>query len=126
MTDPSIKTDGVKENLINEAVDFVAELPIFYSDSLDRMSLWDRIGNGLVAASQKCNGDVELFINQVLVYIKADTSKVAASERLSNMMYTMSQRDKSWKETFLRQFQEYHYLIIVKARMVWNNRKQVK
>ena len=125
LTDPSIKSDGVKESLINEAVDFVSELPIFYSDDLDRKALWDRIGNGLLAASQKCNGDVELFVNQVLVYIKADAAKVAASDRLANMIYMLSARDKVWKETFLRQFQEYHYLIIVKSRIAWNSRKQV-
>lgn len=125
LTDPSIKSDGVKENLINEAVDFVSELPVFYSDDLDRKSLWERIGNGLLAAVQKCNGDVELFVNQVLVYIKADAAKVAASDRLANLIFTFSSRDKGWREGFLRQFQEYHYLIIVKSRMTWNSRKQV-
>lgn len=125
LTDPSIISEGVKESLLNEAVDFVSELPVFYSDDLDRKSLWERIGNGLLAAVHKCNGDVELFVNQVLVYIKADTAKVAASEKLSNLIFTFSARDKGWKESFLGLFNSYHYLIIVKSRMMWNSRKVV-
>lgn len=125
LTDPSIISEGVKENLLNEAVDFVSELPVFYSDDLDRKALWERIGNGLLVAVHKCNGDVELFVNQLLIYIKADTVKVAASDKLSNLIYTFSTRDKAWKESFLNVFNNYHYLVIVKSRMAWNNRKVV-
>ena len=123
LTDPSIKTEGVKENLIQEAIDFVSELPVFYSEDLDRMKLWNRIGDGLLAAAQKCNGDVELFVNQVLTYIKAEPSKVAASDRLADLICAFGVRDSAWKESFIRQFQEYHYLIIVKSRMAWNSRR---
>lgn len=126
LTDPTVKTELVRHSLIEEAVDFVSELPKFYSDDLERTSLWDRIGNGLLAASQKADGNLELFINSVLSYIKASPTSVAASDRLSAFITNFEKRDVSWKRDFIRQFQEYHYLIIVKARAQWQTKKEVK
>jgi hypothetical protein len=113
----------VRHSLIEEAVDFVSELPKFYSDELDRMQLWDRIGNGLLAAASKADGNCELFINSVLSYIKASPTSVAASERIAAFITLFEKRDPSWKRDFIRQFQEYNYLIIVKARNAWQMKK---
>lgn len=126
LIDPMQKTVSIKQNLLEEAVSFVSILPKFFSDDFDRITLWDRIGNGLLAASQKADGDCELFINSVLAYIKASPSSVAASNDLSNMLSMFTTRDNGWKEAFIKQFQEYHYLIIVKARNSWNSRKKQK
>jgi hypothetical protein len=126
LIDNSIQTEGVKQNLINEAVDFVSELPKLYSDDLDRMAMWDRIGNGMVAAVAKCNGDIDLFLNQLLSYIKAEPSKVACNERIAAMLHSFITRDKAWKDAFIRQFQEINYRIIIEARQVWNSKKGVR
>jgi hypothetical protein len=124
--DPSNKTETVRKSLIEEAVDFVSELPKFYSEELDRMSMWDRIGNGLLAASQKADGNFELFLNAVLSYIKASPSAVAASGFLSAVIVNFEKRPQEWKTDFIRQFQEYHFLIIVKARAMWQTKKGAK
>jgi hypothetical protein len=124
LNDPSVKSEIVKHSLIEEAVDFVSELPKFYSDELDRMQLWDRIGNGLLAAASKADGNCELFINSVLSYIKASPTSVAASERLAAFITNFEKRDASWKRDFIHQFQEYNYLIIVKARAAWQTKKE--
>lgn len=116
----------VKHSLIEEAVDFVSELPKFYSDDLDRMSLWDRIGHGLLAAASKSDGNCELFINSILSYIKASPTSVAASERIAAFIINFESRDSTWKRDFIHQFQEYNYLIIVKARAAWKNKKGVQ
>ena len=127
LNDPSVKSDLARHSLIEEAVDFVSELPRFYSDELDRMQLWDRIGNGLLAAASKADGNCELFINSVLAYIKASPTSVAASDRLAAFITNFERRDTAWKHDFIHQFQEYHYLIIVKARAAWQSKKaQVK
>lgn len=124
LNDPSVKTETVRHSLIEEAVDFVSELPKFYSDELDRMQVWDRIGNGLLAAASKADGNCELFINSVLSYIKASPTSVAASERLAATIKFFEQRDITWKRDFIHQFQEYNYLIIVKARAAWQAKKE--
>ena len=127
LSDPSVKSEMARHSLIEEAVDFVSELPKFYSNELDRMSLWDRIGNGLLAAASKADGNCELFINSVLSYIKASPTSVAASDRLAAFIANFETRDTAWKRDFIHQFQEYHYLIIVKARAAWQSKKgQVK
>ena len=127
LSDPNVKSQFIKHSLIEEAVDFVSELPRFYSDELDRMQLWDRIGNGLLAAASKADGDCELFINSVLTYIKASPTSVAASERIAAFITNFEKRDNTWKRDFIHQFQEYNYLIIVKARSAWQLKKgQVK
>jgi hypothetical protein len=126
LSDPTIKTEMVKHSLIEEAVDFVSELPKFYSDDLDRMSLWDRIGHGLLAAASKSDGNCELFINSILSYIKASPTSVAASERIAAFIINFESRDSTWKRDFIHQFQEYNYLIIVKARAAWKNKKGVQ
>ena len=125
LNDPTTKSEIVKHSLIEEAVDFVSELPRFYSDEFDRMQLWDRIGNGLLAAASKADGNCELFINSVLSYIKASPTSVAASERLAAFITNFEKRDTGWKRDFIHQFQEYNYLIIVKARAAWQGRKAV-
>lgn len=124
LNDPTVKTEMARHSLIEEAVDFVSELPRFYSDELDRMSLWDRIGNGLLAASSKADGNCELFINSVLSYIKASSTSVAASDRLAAFIALFEKRDTTWKRDFIHQFQEYNYLIIVKARSAWQAKKE--
>lgn len=123
MIDPTVRTELHRVSMLAEAVDFASELPRFYSDDFDRMQLWDRIGNGLLAAAQKSDGNCELFVNQVLSYIKASPTTVAASDSLSSLISTYEKRDLQWKQEFIHQFQEYHYLIVVKARSAWQEKK---
>jgi len=124
LNDPSVKSEIIKHSLIEEAVDFVSELPRFYGDELERKSLWDRIGSGLLAAASKADGNCELFVNATLAYIKASPASVAASERLAAFITSFEKRDLIWKRDFIHQFQEYHYLIIVKARAAWQTKKE--
>lgn len=124
LSDPTVKSEIVRHSLIEEAVDFVSELPRFYSDELERTALWDRIGNGLLASASKSDGNCELFINSVLAYIKASPTSVAASDHFAAFITNFEKRDTTWKRDFIHQFQEYHYLIIVKARAAWQSKKE--
>jgi len=94
-----------------------------FGEDLDRKTLWERIGNGLVVASAKCGGDWELFVNEILKYIKAEPGKVAANKRLSSFIDTMIVRPKVWHEQFVRECSTKHMFICVKARVLWNGRK---
>jgi hypothetical protein len=48
---------------------------------------------------------------------------VAASARIAAFITLFEKRDISWKRDFIHQFQEYNYLIIVKARNAWQMKK---
>lgn len=126
LIDHTQKSDIMRHSLLEEAVDFVSELPRFYSDDLDRMKLWERIANGLLAAAKKSDGNCELFVNQVLTYIKASPTSVAASDKIAGFISVFETRDNNWKRDFISQFNEYHFLIIVKARHAWQNKKGAK
>ena len=96
-----------------------------YGDDLDRKSMWERIGNGIVVCSAKCAGDWEAFVNQMLQYIKADGARVASSKGLQTVLEEIIPKTKAWKESWLRCMETRHYLIIVQARAVWNSAKSL-
>lgn len=108
----------------DEAVKFCSILAEVFGDDLDRKTLWERIGNGLVIASAKCGGDWELFVNEMLKYIKADPGKVASNKSMSLWIEFMITRPKEWKEQFLRICESKHMFICVKARTLWNIKKK--
>lgn len=109
--------------MADEIVRFVSILPEVFSDDLDRKTLWERIGNGLVTSLAKAGGDFELFINFCLDYVKADSGKVAANENLNMFIESALIRPDEWKTQFLTSIEKKHYLIIVKARARWNENK---
>lgn len=95
-----------------------------FGDDLDRKTLWERIDNGIVISAAKCGGDWEKFVNEILVYIKADPGKVAANKNLSNWIDSMVCKPNEWHEQFVRECETKHMFITVKARMLWNSQKK--
>lgn len=109
--------------MTEEIVRFISILPEIFSDSLDRKTLWDRIGNGLLSSLSKSGNDIEQFINLNLEFIKAEPGKVAANENLGLFISMVLSRSEEWKIQFLRTIEKKHFLIIVKARQLWNENK---
>ena len=116
---PEQDREGVKEI----AVRFVSILASLFGDSLDRKTLWERIGNGIVVCCAKCGGDWETFVNQILEYIKADGGRVASSKNLEAIIKELLEKPQSYREAWLRVLEAKHFLIIVKARALWNSQK---
>lgn len=114
-----------REEIKNQAVKFCSILASLFGDDLDRKTLWERMGNGLVVCTAKCGGDWETFINEMLQYIKADAGKVAASKALALFLEEFGKQPKQNKEAFLRTIEAKHFLIIVKARALWNSMKRL-
>jgi hypothetical protein len=111
------------KGLTDEIVRFVSILPEVFSDDLDRKTLWERIGNGIITSLAKAGGDFGLFINSCLDYVKADSGKVAANENLSTFINSALIRPREWKTQFLTVIEKKYYLIVVKARARWNENK---
>jgi hypothetical protein len=112
------------ELIKDQAIKFCSTLAEVYGDDLDRKQMWERIANGLVVASAKCGGDWELFVNEMLKFIKAEPGKVAANKGISNFIETMLVRPQSWKDQFIRECESKHMFICVKARLLWNEIKK--
>jgi hypothetical protein len=113
---PDMELQVIKD----EAVKLCRILVEVFSDSLDRKTLWDRIGNGLAVSSIKCGGDWELLLEKLLEYIRAEPGKVAANSKIDAWMETMALRPKEWRDQFIRTCETKRMSIIVKARQIWN------
>lgn len=116
---PEMELEVIK----NEAVKFCSILAEVFGEDLDRKTLWERIGNGLVVSSAKCGGDWELFVNEMFKYTKADPGKVAANKSLSLWIDSMIIKPKEWHEQFLRTCESKYMFICIKARILWNSKK---
>jgi hypothetical protein len=108
---------------VDEACRFISELPLIFSDQLDRMTMWDRIGNGIETSISKSGGNFRLFVNYIIDYIKADYSKFAAHSTLNNIINAYELREKEWQRMFIDNMKKFSFLIIAKSRQMWNNKK---
>lgn len=113
-----------RETIKQEAVKFCSILASLFGDDLDRKTLWERIGNGLVVCTAKCGDDWETFVNQILEYIKAEPGRVAASKLLADFIDDFGKKPKTEHEAFLRMIEAKHMIIIVKGRALWNSTKR--
>lgn len=124
LVDPERQTTGSEAYSISEeAVRFATILASLFGDDLDRLTLWDRISSALITAYRKSPDDLEVFVNHCLEHIKAEHSRVAASEPLSTFLATMESRDQSVKKSFLSHIERRYFILIVKARARWQEVK---
>lgn len=107
------------------AINFCSILPELFSDELDRKSMWTRIGEGIVSASKKCGGDYEIFVNYVLEFILAVPGMTAANSRLEEWLLSMESYDEEDKKEFLRVVSRKNNVILVYARQLWKELKEV-
>lgn len=105
------------------AINFCSILPRLFSDELDRMSMWDRIANGITVGVKRSGGDVEIFANTVLEYIKANAAMMAACDPLAGLLCELEQLDEAERRDFLRIIDQKKNVIIVHARNQWKDQK---
>jgi hypothetical protein len=112
-----------KEDAKDLAARLVSILPEVYSADLDRLKMWDRIGNGLASSAKKCGGDVEVFASLTLDFIKASHGAVASNENLSEWLDDVLSRTHDFKAALLSSFETRLNVILVFGRKEWNERK---
>jgi len=120
------ENEEVEEKIKNECIKFISLLPVFFSDSLDRKTLWDRISHGIYSASTKCDNDFESFLNFVLEYIKAEGNKVASNSEFSSFLSFVIEKSDGWKIKFITLCQNKYYILVAYARQKWEERKKEK
>lgn len=81
--------------------------------------MWERIGNGLSVGAKKSGGDVDIFVNHVLEYIKANSAMVASCEPLHFFLSEIEIEDEEFKRDFLRIIEQKKNVILVHARNQW-------
>jgi hypothetical protein len=123
LVDPGniIKEEELQE-LKDEAVTLCMFLAEVYSEDLDRLKLWERIGNGLGVCPVKCGGDWELMIEGLLAYVKA--SPEVLKDKFLRWMNKIESKSAVWKEQFILTLEKRRYLIVANAREKWKSKKE--
>lgn len=108
------------------AVLFVASLPQVFGESLDRMTLWDRIGTALEVAYAKTVGDdTDFFISAALEHILAAPSDVSRCEGIAACIEWLHDCTSEEKHAWLAYLSTHRYAVLVRARAKWEARKEM-
>lgn len=129
LIDPNRKPTGAAEtaSIKEEAKQLCLAMCELFGESLDRMSLWDRIGSALATAAAKCDdGDTDRFASLCLEHIKADDAAAARHEGFAAWVLTMATRDDAHRQAFARHCGGKTAIVLVHARAAWEQRKKMK
>lgn len=115
-------SDAENQEMMKLGIDLVIVLRNVFGDSLDRKTLWHRIGNGISVAAHKCAGSAEKFIAETLDYVKADESAVVVNDKLKAVHKTVKGQSKDWQMSFIRTCLTYKNLLMLEAREIATDR----
>jgi hypothetical protein len=116
-----------REEIKALAIKFASCLPSLFGESLDRKTLWDRIGTGLQAAYAKTAGaDHEFFIQAVLDHIKASPTQAASCNTLAEVLTTLAAWDAADRQAWITSYGTLLIPILVYAREGWSATKTRK
>lgn len=129
LIDPSRRPTGAAENLSikGEATQLCLAMCELFGESLERLTLWDKIGSAIAAASAKCDdGDTDRFAALCLDSIKADPAAAARHEGFANWVVAMSARDEAYRQLFVRHCGSKTAIVLVHARAAWGQHKTTR
>lgn len=129
LIDPDRGPTGAAEtaSIKEEAKQLCLTLCELFGESLDRMTLWDRIGTALAAAAAKCDdGDTDRFAALCLEHVKADHAAAARHDAFAAWVVTLAGRDDAHRQAFVRHCGAKTAIVLVHARAAWERRKQMK
>lgn len=124
LVDPNRRPTGAAESksIAEEAKLLCLTLCDLFGESLERTSLWDRIGTALATAAAKCDdGDTDRFAALCLEHVKADQAAAARHEAFARWVVTMAARDDAFRQAFVRHCGSKAAIVLVHARAAWTD-----
>lgn len=122
LTDPERRPEsaGEKEAMKQDAIRFCSILAHLFGESLDRTTLWEKIGSALSTSLAKVSDDdLDRFATLCLEHIVAEDSKVAACEPLMHMLQAWETRTREWRHALLHYLATHRTAALVHARARW-------
>lgn len=118
LADPNRKIEASEKVEVKEAaIRLCSIFANLFGESLDRVSLWERIGSALQTSCAKVSDDdVDRFVTLCLEHIQASDSLVAACDSLGQMIGTFSARPSEWRYAFLDYINTHRTPLLVHAR----------
>lgn len=99
------------------AVQFCASLPAVFGESLDRMTMWDKIAAAIQSGYAKTvSGDLDLFVQHVLESIQADPANAVACDRLTNAVFELQSLPEQERQDWLQYLVTHLIPVLVYAR----------
>lgn len=99
------------------AIQFCASLPSVFGDSLDRMTMWDKIAAAIQSAYAKTvSGDLELFTQHVLESIKAEPARAVANEKFNAAVDALAALHGQERQDWLQYLATHLIPVLVHAR----------
>lgn len=128
LADPTRRTGAAEAASVKEeARQLCLALCELFGDTLDRVTLWDRIGSALLTAAAKCDdGDTDRFAALCLDHVKADPAAAARHDGFASWVVTMAARDDAYRQLFVRHCGSKAAIVLVHARAAWEQRKATK
>ena len=99
---------------------FCSILAHLFGESLDRLTLWTKIGTALETAAAKiADDDLDGFVALCLESVKADSAKTAACGPLSSMLDIFLVRTPEWRREFIAYVASHRLVVVVRGRQRW-------
>lgn len=126
LTDPDRKPEaGEKTEIRETAIRFCTILAHLFGESLDRVTLWERIGSALSTSIAKVSDDdLDRFTTLCLEHVQAEDGKTAACEPLLSLLQTFSVRPREWRMAFVHYLGTHRTAALVHARARWQEVKE--
>lgn len=121
LTDPQRKVgDSEKAEVKEAAIRLCSIFANLFGDTLDRITLWERIGSALRTSCAKVSDDdLDRWVTLCLEHIQAEDAKTAACEPLKQMIEVFAVRPPEWKFAFLAYVNTHRLALLVHARSRW-------
>jgi hypothetical protein len=109
------------------AVDLARILCRLFGESLDRITLWDRISTALGSAcSRYPNGEGEAFLSAALDHVKADPGATTREPMVAMWLTSIDAQPDAWRRQFVTYIGTRLYAVLVHARNAWEESKEAK
>jgi len=127
LTDPDRRPEsaGEREAVRQDAVRFCSILAHLFGESLERTTLWERIGSALSTSLAKVtDDDLDRFTTLCLEHVCAEDARVAACEPLLGLLQTWAARPREWRQALLHYLATHRTAALVHARARWERVKK--
>jgi hypothetical protein len=113
------------DDIIKDLSMLISILPKYYSDSLDRKNLWNRISTGIIKASEEIYDlNIYQWFNIIINHIKVDYGEIINSYKIKNIVDKLQNMTNELKQELINICREQTYIILVEAKILWEANKK--
>lgn len=126
LADPQRRATETEKVAVKEsAIRFISVLAQLFGDTLDRLTLWGKIGSALEAAHAKVSDDdLDRFADLCLEHVQADPGHAAACDALSQLRGEWAVWPPETRHAFLGYIGSHKYAVLTHGRARWERVKR--